>query len=80
MKFNTEANLPIEMFKKGTTYTVKTYYESGDQKVELEDVSIDSDEYVGKTEGAKIDQNYSFAYTDEIKDGVPNNPSKVAAE
>jgi len=69
VKFDISANLPVEMLKKGTKYTMKTSYQYGDQKLELKDIDIDSDEYQDQTEGAKINESFSLAYDDAMKSG-----------
>ncbi|MFK7900933.1 MAG: hypothetical protein AB8B61_09270 [Cyclobacteriaceae bacterium] len=72
VKFKMTADLPIEMLKKGTTYTVKTIYKYGNEQYELEDINFDSDDYVGKTKGAKLEKNFSFLYEEAMKSGTLN--------
>jgi cytochrome c biogenesis protein ResB len=36
--FDLAANLPVKMLKKGTVYTVNTFYKYGDQEVALDPI------------------------------------------
>ena len=43
--FDMAANLPVKMLKKGTTYTVNTFYKYGEQEVALDPVTFKAEDY-----------------------------------
>src|SRR5690606_37479426 len=61
--FDMAANLPAKMLKKGTTYTITTFYKYGDQEVALDPVSFRAEDYPNaKTEQPRATKTFSFAY------------------
>jgi Flp pilus assembly protein TadD len=69
--FDMAANLPVKMLKKGTVYTVNTYYKYGEQEVALDPIAFKAEDYPNAgTEQPKATQNFSFAYAPAMKNGV----------
>jgi len=69
--FDMAANLPVKMLKKGTVYTVNTFYKYGEQEVALDPISFKAEDYPNAgTEQPKATQSFSFAYAPAMKTGV----------
>jgi hypothetical protein len=69
--FDMAANLPVKMLKKGTTYTVSTFYKYGDKEVALDQIPFKSDDYPNaKTEQPKVTKSFTFAYQPAMKTGT----------
>src|SRR5690606_14085435 len=47
--FDMAANLPVKMLKKGTVYTVNTFYKYGDQEVVLDPIPFKAVEYTNSS-------------------------------
>ena len=69
--FDVAANLPIKMLKKGTSYTMNTFYKYGDQELALDPIAFKASDYPNaNTEQPKVTKNFSFAYAPAMKSGV----------
>ena len=69
--FDMAANLPVKMLKKGTTYTVNTFYKYGEQEVALDPITFNANDYPNAgTEQPKATQTFSFAYSPAMETGV----------
>jgi len=69
--FDMAANLPVKMLKKGTTYTINTFYKYGDQEVALDPVTFRAEDYPNaSTEQPRTTKTFSFAYAPEMNNGV----------
>jgi hypothetical protein len=69
--FDMAANLPVKMLKKGTVYTVNTFYKYGEQEVALDPIQFKAEDYPNAgTEQPKATQTFSFAYSPAMKSGV----------
>ncbi|MGC1243829.1 MAG: tetratricopeptide repeat protein [Chryseosolibacter sp.] len=69
--FDMAANLPVKMLKKGTVYTVNTFYKYGEQEVALDPITFKAEDYPNAgTEQPKATQTFSFAYNPAMKNGV----------
>ncbi|GIV36066.1 MAG: hypothetical protein KatS3mg032_0445 [Cyclobacteriaceae bacterium] len=69
--FSMAANLPVKMLKKGTTYTVNTYYKYGEQETALEPIVFNANDYPNAaTEQPRITKEFTFAYNPAMKSGV----------
>jgi hypothetical protein len=69
--FDMAANLPVKMLKKGTVYTINTYYKSGDKEIALNPVSFKAEDYPNaSTEQPKTTVSQSFPYDPSKKSGV----------
>lgn len=69
--FDLAANLPVKMLKKGTVYTVNTFYKYGDQEVSLDTIPFKAEDYPNSsTEQPKVTKNFAFAYQPAMKTGT----------
>lgn len=69
--FDMAANLPAKMLKKGTVYTVNTFYKYGEQEVALDPITFSADEYPNAgTEQPRTTKTFSFPYSPAMKSGV----------
>jgi hypothetical protein len=69
--FDMAANLPVKMLKKGTVYTVNSFYKYGDQEVALDPIPFKAEDYPNaSSEQPKVTKNFSFAYAPAMKSGV----------
>lgn len=70
VQFEVSALLPVKMLKKNKIYSVKPTYQYGDEKVELEVVEFNSNDFPNaKTEQPKISHTFSFEYKPAIGNG-----------
>ena len=69
--FEMAANLPVKMLKKGTVYTLNTFYKYGDKEMALPPIPFKGDDYAATpTEQPKITKQFSFPYQPAYKTGV----------
>jgi len=69
--FDMAANLPVKMLKKGTVYTVNTFYKYGDKELALDPIPFKGDDYPNAAkEQPKVTKNFTFPYTPALKTGV----------
>lgn len=69
--FDMAANLPVKMLKKGTTYTVNTFYKYGEQEVALDPITFKAEDFPNaSTEQPKATHTFSFPYSPQMKSGV----------
>ena len=69
--FDMAANLPVKMLKKGTVYTVNTFYKYGSSEVALEPIAFKAEDYPNaKTEQPKTTKSFTFPYAPERKVGT----------
>src|SRR5262245_53549786 len=69
--FDMSAALPVKMLKKGTVYTLNTYYKYGDKEMALPAVPFKGDDYANSaTEQPKTTKSFSFAYQPAYKTGT----------
>lgn len=69
--FDMAANLPVKMLKKGTVYTVNTFYKYGENEVALEPIPFKAEDYPNSaTEQPRVTKNFAFAYAPAMKTGV----------
>ncbi len=69
--FDMAANLPVKMLKKGTVYTVNTFYKYGDQEVALDPIPFKAEDYPNSsTEQPRVTKNFAFAYQPAMKTGT----------
>src|SRR5690606_19671188 len=69
--FDMAANLPVKMLKKGTVYTVNTFYKYGEQEVALDPLTFKAEDYPNaSTEQPRASQSFTFAYAPAMKNGV----------
>ena len=69
--FDMAANLPVKMLKKGTAYTLNTYYKYGEKEQALDPIAFKAEDYPNSaTEQPKTTKTFSFPYSSEMKSGV----------
>ncbi len=65
------ANIPVKMLKKGTAYTVNSFYKAGDKEIALEPIPFKAEAYPNSnTEAPKVTKTFSFPYQPALKTGV----------
>lgn len=70
VQFEMSAKLPVKMLKKNKIYSVKPHYQYGDEKVELETVEFNSNDFPdAKTSQPSLSHTFSFEYKAEIGNG-----------
>src|SRR5688500_1085163 len=69
--FDIAANLPVKMLKKGTSYTLNTYYKYGEKELALDPIPFKAEDFPNSsTEQPKVTKNFSFAYDPAMRSGV----------
>lgn len=69
--FSMAANLPVKMLKKGTVYTLNTYYKYGEQETALDPIAFNATDYPNSTtEQPRVSKDFSFAYKPAMKSGI----------
>lgn len=72
VSYTMSASLPVKMLKKGTAYTVNSFYKYGDgQEIAMEPVPFKAEDYpAAATEQPTANKTFSFPYKPEYKTGV----------
>ena len=71
VNFSLSANLPVKMLKKGTAYTLNTFYKYGDSELALDPIPFKAEDYPNSsTEQPKVTKAFSFPYKDAYKTGT----------
>jgi hypothetical protein len=69
--FDMAANLPVKMLKKGTVYTVNTFYKYGDKELALDPIIFKAEDYPNSsTEQPRVTKSFSFPYQPAMKTGT----------
>ena len=69
--FELSANLPVKMLKKGTAYSVNTFYKYGDKEIAFDPIEFKSEDYPNaSTSEPSATKNFTFAYKPELKTGI----------
>lgn len=69
--FEIAANLPVKMLKKGTSYTLNTFYKYGDKEQALEPIVFKAEDFpASATEQPKVTKSFSFAYAPAMRTGT----------
>jgi outer membrane protein OmpA-like peptidoglycan-associated protein len=69
--FAVSANLPVKMLKKGTSYTLNTFYKYNQSELALAPIVLKASDYPNAgTEQPKISKTFTFPYKDELKTGT----------
>ena len=69
--FEMAASLPVKMLKKGTVYTLNSFYKYGDKEMALPGIPFKGDDYANSaTEQPKLTKNFTFAYQPAYKTGT----------
>jgi tetratricopeptide (TPR) repeat protein len=71
VEFDMSAKLPVKMLKKGTVYTINTFYKYGEQQLALDPIPFKAEDYPNAaTEQPSVSKKFSFAYKPAMKVGV----------
>jgi hypothetical protein len=71
VKMELAGNLPVKMLRKGTVYTLNTFYKYGENELALEPVAFKAEDYPNSsTEQTKVSKAFSFPYKDAYKVGT----------
>lgn len=69
--FDMVANLPVKMLKKGTVYTVNTFYKSATEETAYDAIMFKAEDYPNnKVEQPKVTKSFSFPYKPSMKTGT----------
>jgi len=69
--YEMSASLPVKMLKKGTTYTLNSFYKYGDKELALPEVVFKGDDFANAaTEQPKMTKTISFPYQPAYRTGV----------
>ncbi|MBT1711264.1 hypothetical protein KK062_23685 [Fulvivirgaceae bacterium PWU5] len=65
------ANLPVKMLKKGTTYTVNSFYKYGEQELALDPIPFKAEDYPNAAkEQPRVTKSFAFPYQPAMKVGT----------
>jgi outer membrane protein OmpA-like peptidoglycan-associated protein/capsular polysaccharide biosynthesis protein len=69
--FELSANLPVKMLKKGTVYSINTFYKYGDKELSFDPIQFKAEDYPSaSTTEPKATKTYSFPYQPALKSGI----------
>ncbi len=88
VEFEMSAALPVKMLKKGKVYTVNTFYQYGDERVDVGSIEFRAEDFPqGAEQQPRKSETFSFAYDDQAMDdgylyvqGVASDPESGNAE
>lgn len=68
--FDVAANLPVKMLKKGTVYTLNSFYKYGTNELALDPIPFKAEDYPNAAkESPRVTKNFVFAYQPAMKSG-----------
>jgi len=71
VNYEMAANLPVKMLKKGTTYSINSFYKYGDSEVAMDPIAFKAEDYPNAgTEQPKVTKSFSFPYQPAYKTGT----------
>ncbi|HZY82306.1 MAG TPA: hypothetical protein VFE50_22430 [Cyclobacteriaceae bacterium] len=70
VNYDMSATLPMKMLKKGTVYTVNSFYKYGDKELALDPVPFKAEDFPSTTEAPTVKKSFSFPYKPEYKVGT----------
>ena len=71
VNYEMAANIPVKMLKKGTVYTVNSYYKAGDKEIALDPIPFKAEDYPNSSvEAPKVTKSFSFPYQPSLKTGI----------
>jgi len=71
VQYEMSASLPVKMLKKGTTYTLNSFYKYGDQELSLPAIVFNGDDFASAaTEQPKLSKTIAFPYQPAYKTGT----------
>jgi hypothetical protein len=69
--FELSANLPVKMLKKGTAYSVNTFYKYGDKELAFDPIQFKAEDYPNAaTAEPKATKTFTFPYQPAYKSGI----------
>jgi tetratricopeptide (TPR) repeat protein len=68
--YELSATLPVKMLKKGTVYTVNSFYKYGDNELALDPVPFKAEDFPSTTESPTTKKSFTFPYKPEYKVGT----------
>lgn len=68
--YEMSATLPVKMLKKGTVYTVNSFYKYGDNELALDPVPFKAEDFPSTTETPTTKKTFTFPYKPEYKVGT----------
>ncbi|MFP4091099.1 MAG: tetratricopeptide repeat protein [Cyclobacteriaceae bacterium] len=88
VEFEMSAVLPLKMLKKGKVYTLNTFYQYGDERVEVGSLEFRAEDFPqGAEQQPTKSESFSFEYDEEAMDdgnlvvqGVASNPENDKSE
>lgn len=81
VSFTMDANLPVKMLKKDKIYTVNTFYQYGDERVDVGSIEFRAADFPnGAEQQPQQSQEFSFEYTGEAMDNGMLMVQGVASE
>ncbi len=71
VSYEMAAALPVKMMKKGTVYTLNSFYKYGDKEMALPAIVFNGDDFANAaTEQPKMSKKFNFAYEPALKTGT----------
>lgn len=71
VSYEMSASLPVKMLKKGTVYTLNSFYKYGDKEMALPAIVFNGDDFANSaTEQPKLSKTFTFAYQPALKTGT----------
>lgn len=71
VNFDMSGNLPVKLLKKGTVYTLNTFYKYGDNELALPTLPLKAEDYPNSAkEETKVTKAFIFPYKDAYKTGT----------
>jgi hypothetical protein len=71
VNYSLTANLPVKMLKKGTVYTLNSFYKYGESELALDPIPFKAEDFPNSaTEQPKVTKAFSFPYKDAYKVGT----------
>src|SRR4030095_12564910 len=69
--FDMAANLPVKMLKKGTVYTVNSFYKYGENELALDPIPFKAEDYPNSAKDQpRVKKSFTFAYQPAMKTGT----------
>ena len=70
VSYEMAVNLPVKMLKKGTVYTVNSFYKYGESELALDPVPFKAEDYPNSSaEQPRVTKSFSFPYQPTMKSG-----------
>jgi outer membrane protein OmpA-like peptidoglycan-associated protein len=71
VSYSLSVNLPVKLLKKGTVYTINSFYKYGDKELALDPIPFKAEDFPNAaTEQPKVTKTFSFPYKDAYRVGT----------